>query len=105
MPSGPDHWEGVPEWLQGKDLFADEEVLRANEAWWEAFTALFRDDPTILAWDLLNEPSVRWESPAMKTKWNQWLQEKYGTLDKIAAAARAIARAVGVAGTNRHPAR
>jgi hypothetical protein len=93
VPSGPDHWEGIPAWLkendpphQVKDQFADEEVLRANEAWWEAFTALFRDDPTILAWDLLNEPSVRWESPAMKVRWNQWLEQKYGTVDKMAAA-------------------
>ncbi|NLX54008.1 MAG: cellulase family glycosylhydrolase [Planctomycetaceae bacterium] len=86
IPSGPDHWEGVPQWLQGKDPFADEEVVRAHEAWWEAFTTRFRDAPTILAWNLLNEPSVRWESAAMKTKWNEYLQAKYGTLDQIAAA-------------------
>ncbi len=86
VPTGPDHWEGIPSWMKGKDQFADEEVLRANEAWWEAFAAMFGSDPAILAYDLLNEPSIGWTSPAMKTKWNRWLQDKYGTLDQIAAA-------------------
>ena len=91
--------------MKGKDQFADEEVLRADEQWWEAFTALFRDDPAILAWDLLNEPAIRWDSPAMQRKWNQWLQDKYGTLEKIAAGPPAHAAATGGAGGDRRPRR
>lgn len=98
IPSGPDHWEGVPDWLKGKDPFADEDVLCANEQWWEAFTALFRDDPAILAWDLLNEPAIRWNSPAMQRKWNQWLQDKYRSLEKIAEAHRCTPQQLGTIG-------
>ena len=86
VPTGPDHWEGIPQWLRGKDPFADEEVLQAQEAWWQAFTSTFSDEPVILAWDLLNEPAVYWESAAMKSKWNAWLGQKYGSVEKIAAA-------------------
>ena len=104
IPSGPDHWEGVPDWRKGKDPFADEEVLRADEQWWEAFTALFRDDPAILAWDLLNEPAIRWDSPVMQRKWNQWLQNKYGTLEKIAQAHRRTPQQLGTLGEIAAPA-
>ncbi len=86
IPSGPDHWEGIPAWLRGQDRFAAEEVMCAEEAWWESFTGMFRDEPVILAWDLLNEPSIGWESPAMRTRWNVWLAEKYGTVEQVAAA-------------------
>ncbi|MHB0955173.1 MAG: cellulase family glycosylhydrolase [Pirellulaceae bacterium] len=98
IPSGPDHWEGIPAWLKDKDPYADEDVLRANEQWWEAFTTLFRDDPIILAWDLLNEPSIRWTSPAMQPKWNQWLQQKYGSLEKLAAAHQRTPQQLGAMG-------
>jgi hypothetical protein len=86
VPSGPDHWEGVPEWRRQADPFADEAVLQADEAWWEAFTALFQDEPVILAWDLLNEPAIGWSSPAMKTHWNGWLERKYGSIERVAQA-------------------
>ena len=86
VPSGPDHWEGVPQWIKGRDMFADEEIVRATESWWASFAALVKDDPTILAWDLLNEPAIRWDTPAMKTRWNQWLRTKYGSVEAIAAA-------------------
>lgn len=86
IPCGPDHWEGLPAWRAKKDPFADEQVLQADEQWWESFTRLFADDPVILAWDLLNEPSVGWDSPAMRPKWNAWLHSQYGSHDQIAAA-------------------
>lgn len=98
IPSGPDHWEGVPGWLRGKDPFADESVLRASETWWEAFVGEFRDEPTILAWDLLNEPTVRWNTPAMKQKWNVWLGQKYDSIEKIAAAYGTAAAELGQLG-------
>jgi hypothetical protein len=98
IPSGPDHWEGVPAWLRGKDSFADEELLRIQETWWERFTGMFRDEPVILAWDLLNEPSIRWDSEAMRTGWNDWLRERYGSLDAIAVAHERTPEQLGTLG-------
>lgn len=86
VPTGPDHWEGMPDWIRGRDRYADEDVITAEEVWWESFTGMFRDEPVILAWDLLNEPSIGWDSPPMQARWNRWLEEKYGTLEQLAAA-------------------
>jgi hypothetical protein len=70
IPTGPDHWEGVPTWFTG-DRFADEEMLASDDAWWSAFAREMRDEPTILAYDLLNEPSVGWDTPAMRQRWGK----------------------------------
>ena len=86
IPAGPDHWEGVPAWRRNEDRFADENILRADETWWSAFASRFKDDPTILAWDLYNEPAIRWGTSAMRPKWNDWLRREYGTEAKIASA-------------------
>jgi hypothetical protein len=85
MPTGPDHWEGVPEWRNG-DQYADERILDAEERWWRAFAARFADEPALLAWDLFNEPTVKWNTPSMREKWNRWLAQEYGSVEKIAAA-------------------
>jgi hypothetical protein len=86
IPSGPDHWEGTPEWRRKADAFADERILTADTQWWRQFTKMFADEPVILAWDLLNEPAVSWDSPAMRMKWSRWLQEKYGSIERVAEA-------------------
>ncbi|MHC4443845.1 MAG: cellulase family glycosylhydrolase [Planctomycetota bacterium] len=84
IPSGPDHWEGRPSW-RGKNAYADESVLRADEKWWQEFAAKFRDEPAILAWDLKNEPHIPWSDTAhMSAKWNQWLQQQYSSTEEIA---------------------
>ncbi len=85
IPTGPDHWEGVPEWRKG-DQFADERILDAEAKWWRAFAGRFADEPAILAWDLFNEPTVTWDTPAMREKWNSWLEREYGSAAKIATA-------------------
>lgn len=79
-PTGPDHWEGLPQWAQG-DRYADEKVLTALEQFWKLFATRYRDRNVIFAYDLLNEPEVRWESPAMLEKWRPWLGKKYPTID------------------------
>jgi hypothetical protein len=38
----------------------------------------------IFAYDLLNEPEIRWDTPPMREKWNRWLEMKYGTTEKLA---------------------
>jgi len=84
-PTGPDHWEGVPRWA-GRDRIADERVLAALDAFWKLLAARYRGRGVLFAYDLLNEPSVPWDTPAMRKKWNQWLESRYGTAQKAAAA-------------------
>mgnify|MGYP000004235166 CR=1 FL=1 len=115
IPSGPDHWEGMPSWRvsadDGRGLpdwlrtdpFADETVLAADEAWWKAFAGRFAECPTILAWDVLNEPAVPWNSPHMKPRWNRWLQAEYGSTEAVARAWGLPADQVGPWGSIEHP--
>lgn len=84
-PTGPDHWEGFPQWAQA-DRYADDAALDAVETFWKLFAARYKGRSVIFAYDLLNEPEMRWDSPALKTKWNRWLQEHYGSAEKIQAA-------------------
>jgi hypothetical protein len=84
-PTGPDHWEGVPAWAQG-DRFADEKILEGLESFWRLFAGRYRGRPVIFAYDLLNEPEVRWDTPVMRGKWSQWLETKYGSIEKLTAA-------------------
>lgn len=83
-PTGPDHWEGLPEWAR-TDRLADERVLTALESFWQQLAARYRDRPVLFAYDLLNEPEVAWDSAAMRQKWNRWLQTKYRNLDELRA--------------------
>lgn len=84
-PTGPDHWEGLPEWARG-DRLAEERVLRALEDFWRLLVARYRGRNVIFAYDLLNEPEVRWDTPALRARWNAWLKEHYGEAAKVRAA-------------------
>lgn len=79
-PTGPDHWEGLPEWARG-DRISDEKVLSALEVFWTTVASRYKGRNVIFAYDLLNEPSVPWNSPSMKQKWNDWLVMKYGKIE------------------------
>lgn len=84
-PTGPDHWEGLPEWAR-TDRIADETVLRALEGFWRTVATRYRERSAVFAYDLLNEPAVGWDTPAMAAKWNAWLAARY---DSAAALANA----------------
>lgn len=84
IPTGPDHWEGMPAWRR-PDPYADETNLGADERWWRAFADAMKDEATILAYDLQNEPVIRWDTPAMREKWNRWLTGRYTTAAAVAA--------------------
>ena len=84
-PTGPDHWEGLPAWATA-DRYADERVLQALENFWKQFAQRYRGRHVIWAYDLLNEPHVPWDTPALRAKWNRWLAQQYGTADKTAEA-------------------
>lgn len=79
-PTGPDHWEGLPDWARG-DRISDERVLSALEVFWTTLASRYKGRGVIFAYDLLNEPSVPWNSPSMKQKWNEWLLMKYGRVE------------------------
>jgi len=84
-PTGPDHWEGLPDWAR-TDRYADDVALRSVEAFWRQFAARYRGRSVIFAYDLLNEPEVRWDTPPMGAKWNRWLEIKYGSVTNLASA-------------------
>ena len=79
-PTGPDLWEGPPNWPVGG--INDEKTLTALETFWRMFAARYRERHVIFAYDLRNEPSVGWEE--LGEQWNLWLQEKNPAL-KIGA--------------------
>ncbi len=84
-PTGPDHWEGTPGWARG-DRYAEEDLLKAQESFWTALAARYRGRGVIWAYDLLNEPEIRWEGEAMRARWNRWLEATYKTPQAVAAA-------------------
>ncbi len=69
-PTGPDAWEGLPQWARG-DRFADEQHLKALEDFWRLFAGRYKDRPVIVAYDLLNEPHVPWTTPAIAAQWQK----------------------------------
>jgi endo-1,4-beta-mannosidase len=86
-PTGPDHWEGLPEWARG-DRIADDHVLEALESFWKQLAARYRGRSAVFAYDLLNEPEVRWDSPSLRKKWRAWVTRRYATPAEAAAAWR-----------------
>jgi len=78
-PTGPDHWEGSPAWARG-DRFADDQSLAAEESFWRLFAARYKGRSVIFAYDLLNEPHIRWDTAAMRTGWSRWVRARYGSV-------------------------
>lgn len=84
-PTGPDHWEGLPPFAR-QDRIASPEALEAVCRFWTLFAARYKGRSVIFAYDLLNEPSVPWESPFLVAEWNRWLAARYGSLDNLSRA-------------------
>ncbi len=82
-PTGPDHWEGTPAWAQ-TDRIADQRLLAALENFWRAFARRYRGRPVIFAYDLRNEPEVAWDNDVLRTRWNAWLKDRYGSSQALA---------------------
>lgn len=75
-PTGPDHWEGLPDWAR-TDRISDERVLAALEDFWRLLAGHFRGRTEIFAYDLLNEPEVPWDTAPLRAHWNRWLETRY----------------------------
>lgn len=84
-PTGPDHWEGLPPWARG-DTISNPQVVEALAEFWKLFASRYRGRNVIFAYDLRNEPSVPWESTALREKWPVFLRQKYVTLENLAKA-------------------
>jgi hypothetical protein len=85
MLTGPDHWEGVPEYWKG-DRFAGEQAAGALEHFWIVVAARYRGESAIFAWDLLNEPHLPWFDEQWRPRWNKWLADRYGSWEGIKSA-------------------
>jgi hypothetical protein len=83
-PTGPDHWEGPPNWRPV--AIADDGTLRATVEFWKLFAARYRGRNVIFAYDLKNEPAVGWNVDIIKPQWNEWLRKRYGSPEKLSAA-------------------
>jgi endo-1,4-beta-mannosidase len=83
-PTGPDHWEGPPNWRPV--AVADLRTLQYTVQFWELFAKRYRGRHVIFAYDLRNEPAIDWQSEIIPPQWNAWLQKKYGSGEKVAAA-------------------
>lgn len=84
-PTGPDHWEGLPPWA-ARDRMAGEEVLAALEEFWRQLAARYKGRGVLFAYDLLNEPEMPWDSPALKARYARWVEARYGTPARAAKA-------------------
>jgi len=83
-PTGPDHWEGLPNWQPV--AVADPRTVQHLAQFWELFAARYRGRHVIFAYDLKNEPTVEWQGPVIEPRWQAWLERKYGSVGKLAAA-------------------
>ena len=83
-PTGPDHWEGPPNWRPV--AVADQRTLQYAEEFWKLFAARYRGRHVIFAYDLQNEPMIDWQTDIMPPQWNAWLQKRYVTIERLAAA-------------------
>ncbi len=84
-PTGPDHWEGIPDWARG-DRYSDERLLAAQERFWQLLAGRYRGRTSIFAYDLLNEPAVPWEGRALRERWKAYLRQRYGSREAVAEA-------------------
>jgi len=86
-PTGPDHWEG-PGILENHakihERFTDDEILDMTTLFWKEFAARYKGRNAIFAYDLLNEPSIPWDVPSMRPKWNLWLKNHYQSAEDFA---------------------
>ena len=75
-PTGPEAWEGLPAWVHAQGglhhNFANDASLKAQEDFWRMFAGRYRGRSTIWAYDMRNEPSVPWDTPHSRVKWDEW---------------------------------
>ncbi|MDA8378949.1 MAG: cellulase family glycosylhydrolase [Planctomycetia bacterium] len=69
-------WQGrpkkeVPIWQRG-DEYADPRAVEDQVQFWSLFASRYKGRPVILTYELANEPTVHWNTPAMQKLWNKF---------------------------------
>lgn len=69
-------WQGrpkkeVPVW-QRDDEYADPKALEDQVQFWHLMASRYKGRNVILTYELANEPTVAWNTPAMQALWNKW---------------------------------
>jgi endo-1,4-beta-mannosidase len=73
--TGPDSWEGTPEWAQSyyhkeqNAYFLNSEWLDRLDQFWAQFVDVFKDEENLFGYDLLNEPWLHWDTPLIRKLW------------------------------------
>jgi hypothetical protein len=80
-PAGPEFWEGPPHWKPV--ALEDERTLNYTCEFWKKFAARYRNRHVIFAYDLKNEPTISWNNDIIVRRWNEWLKNKYGTVEGL----------------------
>ncbi|MCC7204655.1 MAG: cellulase family glycosylhydrolase, partial [Phycisphaeraceae bacterium] len=81
--SGPNWWEGAPKHRYG-DVFADSQEMGHCDALWAELGKRYGQNPTVMTWDLYNEPHVEWRtkathaSPHRIAAWRRHAMERLG---------------------------
>ncbi len=89
----------------GRNPYLDPVAIRAELNYYLSIVRRFRQVP-FLSWDLINEPSfsnplVPWKGnipngdAVERRRWQQWLQTRYGTLERLARAWNTTPEALG----------
>ncbi|MEA1896654.1 MAG: beta-galactosidase, partial [Bacteroidota bacterium] len=81
--------EGYPcvPWLNG-EFFVDETSIQGLEFLVSAFGKRYVDEPTIFAWNIINETNVPWPwgTSIIKKVWQDWVHSKYGNESALSSA-------------------
>ncbi|MGC8625362.1 MAG: cellulase family glycosylhydrolase, partial [Phycisphaerae bacterium] len=69
-------WQGrpkneVPIWQRG-DEYADPKAVEDQVQFWHLMASRYKGRNVILTYELANEPTVMWNTPAMQVLWNKW---------------------------------
>jgi hypothetical protein len=77
--SGPNWWNGGAPHRKG-DPYTDPQQVDYTLALWRKIAARWGAEPTIMAWDLFNEPMIGWpkESPVRLPLWRKHAKDKLG---------------------------
>lgn len=69
-------WQGrppdeVPPWQRG-DEYVDPAAVEDQVQFWHLMASRYKGRSVILTYELANEPSIGWNTPAMQIAWNKW---------------------------------
>ncbi len=83
-------WEGQARWMIGDgivDFYGNDTAIHGISLFAAELGRRYRNNPTIFAWNLTNEPFVLGgDSPFMKARFRTWVRQKYSSAEELRAA-------------------